>query len=274
MRVLFVILTLVTSVCAQEATWYSWTSSYQLENSLSRRIQPPPGYVRDTVIFHSFENWLRHLPLKSGTPPVHLFNGALKNNQTAHAAVVDLDVGSTDLQQCADAVMRLRGEYLYSIRDFTAISFGFTSGDQSKFSMWVEGWSPRVNGSNVSWRKSAPVDSSYASFREYMTTVMTYAGTQSLENQLVRVHNTLDLAIGDVFIQGGFPGHSVIVVDMARNENTGESAFLLAQSYMPAQELHILKSPYADSPWYPLPFGQILDTPEWSFSSFDLHRFP
>jgi len=40
-----------------------------------------------------------------------------------------------------------------------------------------------------------------------------------------------NMKIGDVFIQGGFPGHAIIVVDMAIHVRTGERLFMLAQSY-------------------------------------------
>ncbi len=50
---------------------------------------------------------------------------------------------------------------------------------------------------------------------------------------------------------------------------------LLAQSYMPAQELQILKNPNNTSlsPWYNIDFGTTLETPEWTFSSSQLRRF-
>ena len=48
---------------------------------------------------------------------------------------------------------------------------------------------------------------------------------------------------GDVFIKGGSPGHAVIVVDVAIYTQTGKKVFLLAQSYMPAQQIHILVNP-------------------------------
>ena len=38
------------------------------------------------------------------------------------------------------------------------------------------------------------------------------------------------MGIGDVFIEGGFPEHAVIVVDMAINEKTGKKLFLLARA--------------------------------------------
>ncbi len=59
-----------------------------------------------------------------------------------------------------------------------------------------------------------------------------------------------------MFIKGGFPGHAVLVADVAENATTGEKRFLLVQSYMPAQQMHVLKNPAAadGSPWYPAAF--------------------
>ena len=59
------------------------------------------------------------------------------------------------------------------------------------------------------------------------------------------------MKIGDVFIKGGSPGHAVTIVDIAINPKTNKKVFLLAQSYMPAQEIKILKNPNNSelSPW-------------------------
>lgn len=89
------------------------------------------------------------------------------------------------------------------------------------------------------------------------------------------MHTLEDMKIGDVFLKGEDPGHCVIVVDMAENRTTGEKLFMLAQSYMPAQDIHILKNPRNEeiSPWYPVAFGETLNTPEWSFNKNQLVRF-
>jgi len=83
------------------------------------------------------------------------------------------------------------------------------------------------------------------------------------------------MQIGDVFIKGGFPGHAVVVLDMAENDRTGQRVFLLAQSYMPAQDIHIMKNPTnaSLSPWYKIPLDDTLRTPEWIFEKFDLKCF-
>ena len=82
---------------------------------------------------------------------------------------------------------------------------------------------------------------------------------------------------GDVFIKGGSPGHAVIVVDVAIYPQTGKTVFLLAQSYMLAQQIHILVNPANRglSPWYELSDNDEgkLYTPECVFEKKDLKRF-
>jgi hypothetical protein len=90
------------------------------------------------------------------------------------------------------------------------------------------------------------------------------------------VTNIHDIKAGDVFIRGGTPGHAVIVLDVAINRESGKKIFLLAQSYMPAQEIHILNNPNREdlSPWYEEDFGDELITPQYTFTNNELMRFP
>ena len=254
---------------------YSWTDTYDATNTLSRRIPPPGSYIRTETKDSSFAGWLRCLPLKKKGTKVLLYNGEFKSNQWAHHAVVDMDVGKKDLQQCADAVIRIRAEYLFAMDAHHLINFNFTSGDNAAYNFWKHGHRPIISNNNVSWQKQADIDESYENFRDFLDVVFTYAGTASLSKEL-NIVNYADMQIGDLFIQGGFPGHAVLVIDMAENPQTGEQLFLLAQSYMPAQEFHILVNPnnLKLSPWYSLNAdAEILDTPEWTFSTSDLKRF-
>ena len=240
--------------------------------ALSARIQPPAGYARAAVAPGSFGAWLRALPLKAGRPDVRLFDRSLKTNQSAHAAVIDIDTGVRDLQQCADAVMRLRAEYLHATGRERNIAFRFTSGDIARWTDWRDGLRPAVSGNRVRWTPSAARDDSYAGFRRYLDSVFTYAGSHSLERELGAVADT-SLEPGDVFVQGGFPGHAVIVIDVARRGDA--TVFLLAQSYMPAQDMHVLVNP-ADaglSPWYREDRTASLRTPEWTFPAGAARRF-
>ena len=105
--------------------------------------------------------------------------------------------------------------------------------------------------------------------------VFSYAGTASLEKELASVDQIDDIAPGDVFIKGGFPGHAVLVADVAVNPVTKAKRFLLVQSFMPAQEMHVLRNPQNPdgSPWYSPPPGPLV-TPEWTFPAGSLRRWP
>ncbi len=260
---------------SQDTSPYPWLSQYDIRNSICNRISPPPGYRRVDVTEGSFAHWLRYLPLKEGNPPVRLYNGQLKSRQDVHVAVVDIDVGNRDLQQCADAIIRLRAEYLWHRGDYDRIHFNFLCGFTASYGRWRDGYRPIVRGSEVIERRIAEYDNSYKCFREYLDSVFMYANTYSLSREMDSVRDINDINIGDVFIcsaPGGGICHAIIVVDMVVNNN-GNKKFLLAQSYMPAQEIHILRNPNSDLPWYDIDFGEELITPEWEFSKHDLRRF-
>jgi hypothetical protein len=235
---------------------YGWRAAdAPSADTLAGRIVPPPGFERIPAAEGSFAAWLRGLPMQADGAPVMLHSGKPKWRQDVHVAVVDIDIGKRDLQQCADAIMRLRAEWLYGAGRDREIAFNDTDGKRRRFSAYAQ--------------------KDRAGFRKYMDLVFAYAGTYSLERELTPV-DADDIAIGDVFIRGGFPGHAVLVTDMVQNKETGEKRFLLLQSYMPAQSMHILKNPNAadGSPWYATPVADQLVTPEWTFPRTALRRWP
>ncbi|MCP4214156.1 MAG: DUF4846 domain-containing protein [bacterium] len=268
-----ILLALLWVPLALEAQTYCWTENYDTENAIAKRINVPEGFTRTEVAENSFAHWLRHLPLKKGKPPVLLHDGSKKWNQNAHYAVVDIDTGKRNLQQCADACMRLKAEYDFSLKQYDNIHFNFTSGDNAAFTQWAEGYRPRIN-KKVTWTKSKSKSFSYKNFKRYMRIIFSYAGTYSLSKEMQAV-SLEEMQPGDVFIQGGFPGHAVMIVDMAENKSTGKKIFLLVQSYMPAQDIHVLINPNNTqlNPWYRTDFAGNLKTPEWTFKKTDLKRF-
>ena len=244
------------------------------ENTIETRFSPPEGYQRTDSDSSSFSNYLRKLPLKKTGSEVIYFDGASKPNRNVYDAVVDLPIGKRDLHQCADAVMRLRAEYLFKAEKYDSIHFNFTNGFRADYTNWKNGKRISVSGNNVRWKTGSPPSTSYKDFWKYLEMVFSYAGTASLEKEMKSIAIS-DIQIGDVFIKGGFPGHAVIIVDMAINEATKEKVFLLAQSYMPAQEIQILKNPNNPDigPWYSTNITNELRTPEWTFKKEHLRRF-
>jgi hypothetical protein len=251
---------------------FSWLdmSKYSAENALVNQVALPTGFKREDVANGSFAEWLRFLPLMATDQKVMLFDGREKPYQAGAHRVINIDIGKSDLQQCADAIMRLKAEYHYSRGEFDKIHFNFTSGHKVSFDDWRKGRKPVVSGNNVSFTNpTAAPDNSYQNFQKYLRMVFMYAGTASLEKEL-KTGDLQKIKAGDLFIKGGFPGHAVLVIDVAENLKSGEKIFLLAQSYMPAQSIHILKNfkhNSGQSPWYPQNFGEILYTPEWDFKA-------
>ena len=242
--------------------------------TIAERFRLPKGFTRISYTQGSFAYYLRHFPLKPHGAEVLYYDGTVKANEGVYEAVLNIDVGKQNLQQCADAIMRLRAEHLYQQQQYDSIHFNFTNGFRADYASWRRGYRIQVRGNTCSWIKRATPTTGYASFKEYLQLVFTYAGTLSLEKELKPIQVT-ELQAGDVFIKGGSPGHAVVVVDAAVNPTTGEKLFLLAQSYMPAQEIHILRNPMAPdiSPWYSTRFGKQLFTPEWTFNQNQLRRF-
>ncbi len=245
------------------------------EMSLSKAKQVaeltcPPNATRLAVDSNSFAHYLRSFPLKA-SDSVYLFDGRPKYRQDVQVAVLDIDMGKRDLQQCADAVMRLRAEYLWNQKAYAKISFHFVNGQNCEYSQYAKGFRPVFKGNRFSWVKKQAESYAYKTFRNYMDLVFSYAGTASLIKELKKV-SLIEVQIGDVLIQSGQPyGHAVIVMDVCVTK-AGKRYFLLAQSYMPAQDMHILKNP-AGGMWYSAE-ASVIRTPEWTFSADDLHRFP
>lgn len=214
-------------------------------------IPVPQGYTRPPASTGSYAAWLRKLPLKKNTT-VFLYNGIPKPNQSAQFAVINMPVGNKDLQQCADAVIRLYAEYQYSRQQFGAIDF--------------------TDNAHKHYRLSA--GAGRAAFEHYLEKVFSYCGTASLEKQLIKVTDFSQLQPGDVLIKGGYPGHAMQVVDMAANIY-GHKIYLLAQSYMPAQDIHIVVVPGKPlvHPWYAANSQGSIETPEWVFQKEHLRRW-
>ena len=241
--------------------------------TIAERYLTPKDFTRVEVTDDSFESFLRNQKLKPYGEKVLYYDGREKSKSGVYDSVFDIDIGDRDLHQCADAIMLLRAEYLYSIGNYDDINFNFVSGFKAEYKKWMEGYRIKIDGNNVSYYKATDSSNNYETFRKFMDIVFAYSSTLSLDKELESV-NVEDIQIGDVFIVAGSPGHAIIVVDMAVNENQ-QKIFMLAQSYMPAQQTQLLINPMENeiTPWYSLEGKDKLITPEWSFELDKLKRF-
>lgn len=258
MPLLYIVLVIFFSACNNETNTSRLPPSVNQTGPASNPyacigdIPLPPGYSRVAAGNNSYVSWLRKLPLKKNKT-VFTYDGRPKHNQAAQFAVLDVSVGNKDLQQCADAVIRLRAEYLYEQRRLNEIDFS--------------------DNNHVHYR--LPANANRMIFDRYLEKVFSYCGTASLANQLLPVNAFTLVSGGDVLIKAGAPGHAMQVIDIAMNKQ-GEKIYLLAQSYMPAQDIHVVINPLGNqlSPWYGVTKQTLIETPEWLFHQADLKRWP
>jgi hypothetical protein len=170
--------------------------------------------------------------------------------------------------------MRLVCEYHYSRQQYDKIYFNFTSGHKVSFEDWRWGKRAKVSGNRRVYftPKIDTVDNSRQNLTEYFSTLFRFAGSYSLSREL-KPKPLSELQAGDVFVRGGFPGHVIMVIDVAQHEITGEKIFLLSQGAMPAQHIHIFYNINNTdrSPWHSLHFGDCLYIPDYDFERTQLY---
>jgi hypothetical protein len=242
--------------------------------TVSERILLPHGFSRDSFAVGTFQNYIQQYPLQEFGSKVINYDGTEYGYQSGHVGILKIPVPSNGLQQCADALIRIRAEYLWEQERKDEIGFTFTSGHYCSWSQYAEGYRPKINGSKVSFHKTASANASKENFYNYLNLIYMYAGTQSLFTELPKVNDVNAIEVGDMLIYPGSPGHVIMVVDKAENEN-GEKLFIFAQGNTPAQSVHILKNPNDAhlSPWYEIELGAYLEIPTYYFNEVKFMRF-
>ncbi|WP_106914661.1 DUF4846 domain-containing protein [Chryseobacterium aurantiacum] len=249
-----------SGLTSQETKDLHQESSVQInkdKNTIRERFSPPKGYEWVDEKSDSFGYFIENFKLKPYGSQILKYDGSPIATQHLHEAIFDIDTGSKDLQQCADAVIRLRAEYLYKMKRFDEIKFHFTSGDLLSWNDYKNGTRAIVNGNSVSFRKMSAFDDSYHGFRNYLDLIFNYAGTISLNKETKPVIQNSDLKTGDILITPGSPGHIVFIAGVSKNKD-GKKIFLLGEGFTPAQSIHLLSNPFNKniSPWYDLDINE------------------
>ena len=222
--------------------------------TIMTRIKSPEGYKWIVESSGSFGKYLQNLELEPAGTKIYDYKRTAIKNQFEHIAIIKTDIGKKNLQQCADAIIRLRADYLWRNNKRDKIEFHFTSGDLFKWKDHKNGIRPVLSGNNkVQFEKRAPYDDTFEGFKKYLEIIFIYAGTISLNNETTKVIDNRNIKTGDILITPGSPGHAVIVVGSAQNSK-GERVYLLAQGYTPAQSVQIITNAYIQklNPWYKL----------------------
>ena len=238
-------------------------ASYHLPEKESEVFLESPASLEG-----SWAHFLQHLPVKEGR--VLDYTGTPVDDQDKQVGIIPYDVGKRDLQQCADALMRIRAEYLFSQKRFDEIGFHFVSGHYYSWKSFCQGKRPVPNGNNIRFVSGTPSPETHESLRRYLDIVYTYASTLSLAREL---KPAADFEIGTVVIYPGSPGHCFIIIDEIANPGGGK-LFKLAEGYTPAQSIYVLRNTAVEgnSPWHSLNKERI-ETASYSFRKFQLKKF-
>lgn len=238
---------------------------------LKDRLLLPKNYTRKETSANSWQNFLQNLKLEPYHHPILKYDKTPIQDQSHHVGILTYDVGNQDLQQCADALIRLRAEYLFGQKRYQDIGFNFTSGDYFSWSKYADGFSPIVNGNQVKFVKNSTEINlnSYSEFRKYLDIIYKYAGTISLSAELKDSQSKTEFDIGDLILTPGSPGHVVMVVDKISDGN--QKLYALVEGYTPAQSIHILSQ--NDNPWFNIKPSAELATPRYYFKNAVFKRF-
>ena len=242
--------------------------------TIKSRVRAPKGYKRVFYKKGSFESYLRHYKLKPYGSKIINYDDTKYYWQQGHIGVLELPVPKNGLQQCADALIRIRSEYLWEKNRKEEIGFNFTSGHYCSWKDYAAGYRPKINGNKVTFSKTAIANHTKENFYNYLNLIYTYSGTLSLYNELSKVNSAKEIKIGDMLIRGGTPGHIVMVCDEVINEE-GNKLYLLFQGNTPAQSVHLVKnlSNYKLSPWYNLKLNTKIGVSNYTFSISEYVRF-
>ncbi|WP_040281328.1 DUF4846 domain-containing protein [Psychroserpens damuponensis] len=241
--------------------------------TIHSRVNSPEGYKRVSYNEGSYEAYLRDYKLKPFGSKIINYDDSEYFWQGGHIGVLDIPVPKNGLQQCADALIRIRSEYLWNHNRKDEIGFNFTSGHYCSWQKYAEGYRPKINGNKVSFHKTASANPSEENFYKYLNLIYMYSGTLSLYNELESI-DAKDLQIGDMLIKGGSPGHIVMIADEVINER-GDKLYLLFQGNTPAQSVHVVKNleDTKISPWYQLENDAVIPVSNYTFASAKFVRF-
>ena len=241
--------------------------------TIQTRVNAPNGYKCVVYSETSFEDYRRTYKLKPFRSKIINYDNTEYFWQGGHIGILEIPVPKNGLLQCADALLRIRSEYLWDNNRKAEIGFNFTSGHYCSWIKYAEGYRPKINGNKVTFSKTASANHSKNNFYKYLNLIYMYSGTLSLYNELESI-DAKDLKIRDILIKGGSPGHIVMIADEVVNDN-GEKLYLLFQGNTPAQSVHLVKNLEDKSitPWYQLENDAVIPVSNYTFSRAKFVRF-
>lgn len=217
--------------------------------TLGERFAPPQEYTRAEAAEGTFAAYLRDLPLKPDGTSVAQHDGTVSS--AAAAAVVDIDIGTSDRCQLTDALLLLRARFLFDTGRKNDIQFYFSSGFLYDFTTYTTGRRVKINGNDVRWVAKEAAGDTLPDLYNYLGTLYSYSRAASVKANDTK--QTGQIVPGAVFTNDG----GAMIADVARNDTTGETLVILVRGGSPASDLYVVKNIQLPdlSPWISVSAG-------------------
>jgi hypothetical protein len=244
-----------------------------VDTVMRRFARSLPGYSGFPAELDSWAEWLRLLPLAAPGTPVRNFRGetVVPGDDEHLAAVVAIDIGTQDIQQSADVILRLHGEWRW-FRDDLRMLYLSDTRLELPLGKWLAGERLVAAGGLPKWvPEAAPQPKlDHAAFREYLDSVFAWSDARALLGESVALPPE-GLEPGAFFLAQGPPAEVLVVLDVATSP-AGERAMLLAQALNPTESIHVIR-PSRDASWFPVRTDQPVRVPRARpFAWKDLRR--
>jgi hypothetical protein len=250
-----------------ELKWYRWVEDSSrpmpepVDTVMRRFARSLPGYGGFPDDPNSWSEWLRLLPLAASGTPVRNYRGEIvvPGDDEQLAAVVAIDIGSRDLQQSADVLLRLHAEWRW-YRGELRMLYLSDSKLELPLQKWGAGERLVAAGGQPKWVAQAAAKPKLdgVDFREYLEAVLAWSDGQALVAESVPLAPE-GLEPGAFFLRQGHPADVLVVLDVATSP-AGERAMLLAHARNPSENIHVIR-PTRDTVWFPVRTHQPVRVP-------------
>jgi hypothetical protein len=211
--------------------------------TVERFIQPPPGYTRLPVRGGTFAASLRQLEL---VPDTMIISGDGKRSLCTDDQVAATRLAPFDNKNDVgvDGITKLWGNYLWTNRGASGISFPLDNGQVATWKDWRDGLRPRESGGRFIFTQVTTPDGSIGSYTQFLSFVAEKMGAIALRRESTIIVDD-SLAVGDILVAVKKDGKSSVglIVDMCKGPR-GERLYLLGTSGTPSTSFYIMR-PYS-----------------------------
>jgi len=184
-----------------------------------RSIPVPETYERVKYPNGSFSNYLQNLPLKTENKVSSFKKQDLSHWYPIFAVIYKPLLFQDDLEQCADFTMRLWADFHKDTNQLDSLYLFNYAGTKFHFK------------------------ESKLTYLKFLRKAFASSNSYSIKKGAKEI-SYKELIPGDLFVQNetGGIGHVSMILDHAKSKSQ-EDLYLIGFSFMPAQEMHIEKSP-------------------------------